>query len=93
MKQLVEGAIQALTALDADRLDQLRNELAAYQDTPPSPAELQAVLSSQRVLGALLRETRRNLLLLQRTSPMGAMWKAGKEDAACPSAWRPSLRP
>ncbi|MGC9291475.1 MAG: hypothetical protein ACP5EP_01960 [Acidobacteriaceae bacterium] len=93
MKQLVEGAIQALTALDADRLDQLRNELAVYQGTPPSPAELQAVLPCQRVLGALLRETKRNLLLLQRTSPVGAMWEAGEEGAACPSAWHPSLRP
>jgi hypothetical protein len=68
MKQLVEQAIQALIALDAERLDQLRAELAAALETPPSPAALREALPGLRVLGALLRETERNLDLLQRTT-------------------------
>ena len=90
MQQLVEEAIQALTKLDAGRLDQLLGELKQHQLHPPAPAEMQAALPGQRVLAALLRHTERNVRLLQRSSPCGVAQTATGADVY-PAAWRSEL--
>ncbi|HEX4020045.1 MAG TPA: hypothetical protein VHX63_02780 [Acidobacteriaceae bacterium] len=87
MKQLVQEAIQALTYLDAERLDKLLGELTIYQISPPSHAELREALPGQRVLGALLRETERNLRLLQRSSPCGTS-RIAMGTEVYSAAWR-----
>ena len=86
MKQLVEQAIAALTAMDAVRLDALVGELAVYQAHPPTYVEAQNVLEGKHVLRVLLQETERNLRLLQRTSPCGNAAEA-IGVAVYPAAW------
>ncbi len=87
MKRLVDEAIEALTALDAARLDRLLGELAICQAQPPSPEAVQAALPGCQVLGALLLETGRNLSLLRRTSPCGFFQNATGADVY-PAAWQ-----
>lgn len=86
MKQLVEQAIQALTELDATRLDTLVGELAVYQAHPPTYQAARDAVSGQYVLRSLLLETERNLRLLQRTSPCGFSAEA-TGAAVYPAAW------
>ncbi len=86
MKQLVEQAIEALIAMDAERLDALVGELAIYQAHPPTYAAAQDALAGKCVLRALLQETERNLRLLQRTSPCGFADEATGADVY-PAAW------
>lgn len=87
MKRLVEEAIEALTALDAARLDALLGELATCPMHPPSREAAQEAIPAQRVLGALLRETERNLRLLRSTSLCGFAEDA-TGAAVYPAAWR-----
>ena len=87
MKRLVEEAIEALTALDAARLDALLGELATCPMQPPSREAAQEAIPAQRVLGALLRETERNLRLLRSTSLCGFAEDA-TGAAVYPAAWR-----
>ena len=86
MKQLVEQAIAALTAMDAARLDALVGELAVYQAHPPTYAAAQDAVEGKHVLRVLLQETERNLRLLQRTSPCGSSAEA-IGVAVYPAAW------
>ncbi|MHB1793540.1 MAG: hypothetical protein ACYCPO_01110 [Acidobacteriaceae bacterium] len=72
LQQLIEETVVALTALDAPALERIRSEVQGLTAVPLTSAELAAAVSSHRVLGALLRETERNLRLF-RVGPVSAL--------------------
>jgi hypothetical protein len=68
LQQLIEDAVAALTALDAYALEKIRSQIQVLPPVQCSAAEIAAVESSHRLLGALLQETARNLKLFRASS-------------------------
>jgi hypothetical protein len=69
---LLHGAIDALVGNDIEALHRLLRSLGSPDSLTPLPqgTELAEALSLHRRLGALLKETQRNLRLLRRTAGM-----------------------
>jgi hypothetical protein len=68
LQQLMEDAVVALTALDAYALERIQSEMQGLAADPLASAEAAAILPLQRLLGALLQETERNLKLFRASS-------------------------
>lgn len=74
LRRLVEETVGALAALDANVLDRLQSEIEAVAAAGLSADDLASdnlstAAMANRLLGALLRETERNLRLFETTSP------------------------
>lgn len=65
LQQRIEDAVTALTALDAQALERIRQEVQETAVVPLSSEEIAALIPACRLLGALLQQTERNLKLFR----------------------------
>jgi hypothetical protein len=79
LQQKIEEAIVALTALDPNALERILAEIQVLAADPLASADAAAILPLHRLLGALLRQTERNLKLF-RVSSLSARQA---EDTGC----------
>jgi hypothetical protein len=68
LRELMEEAVAALTALDASALEKIRSQAQSVAVVPLSSAETAMLLPVHRLFGALLQETERNLKLFRLSS-------------------------
>jgi hypothetical protein len=71
LQHLIEDAVAALTALDTYALEKIRSEIQGMPAARLSAGEIARIEASNRLLGALLQETARNLKLFRASSLCG----------------------
>lgn len=85
LQRLVQETIRSLAAFDADALDRLRCEIEAVTSAEVPSSDLAAAAPANRLLGALLHETERNLKLFRATSSCGV--EHATSASPYPPAW------